>query len=571
MQCACSTSTVAVHLAVQSLLSRESDVALAGGVSFNWLHKGGYHFVEGGILSQDGHTRPFDADASGTVFADGVGLVVLKRLDDAIADGDDIQAIILGTAVNNDGSMKVSYTAPGVDGQSAVFAEALAVAGVSPDAIGYSRGAWHRHGARRSHRGRGAAAGLPDEDRCETVLRLGSLKSNIGHLNTVSGVAGLIKAAMAVKTGEIPPNLNFETPNPKIDFANSPFFVPTKLTKWTGRGPRRAGVSAFGIGGTNTHIIIEEPPPVTSEKTARIDVMSRSFRPRTRRRLRRRVRVLPSIFARIPTKTSPTFATRWRRAVRSIRMRARRLREPQKKPPKRSTPTIPALVVDGQRAAPAQPVTFLFPGQGSQHIFMGRELYNEEPVFRREIDRCAELLKPHLGLDLRDAAVPGGRGGERGRRASAQHAICATGDLRGFLRAGEIVDEPRRAPRRRARPQHRRIRRRLHRRGVLARRRAARRRGAGPPDAEHAGGAMLAVMAPPQQIEPLLPPSISIAAINTPTACVASGPSADIAALEKQFQRRGFPRRRCIRRTPFIRHDGRRGRPFVEVMRRHHS
>ena len=260
VQCACSTSTVAVHLAFQSLMSRECDVALAGGVSFNWLHKCGYHFTDGGILSKDGHTRPFDADATGTVFADGVAAVVLKRTEDAIADGDNIQAIILGSAVNNDGSLKVGFTAPSIDSQSAVVAEAMTVAGVTPDSIGLVEA----HGT-------GTALGDPIEiEALHQVFRsateakrfcaLGSLKSNIGHLNTVSGVAGLIKASMAVKTGEIPPTLNFNTPNPKIDFDNSPFFVPTKLAKWTGQERRRAGVSSFGIGGTNTHIIIEEPP-----------------------------------------------------------------------------------------------------------------------------------------------------------------------------------------------------------------------------------------------------------------------------------------------------------------------
>ena len=252
VQSACSTSTVAVHLAFQSLMSGECDVALAGGVSFNWLHKCGYHFTDGGILSRDGHTRPFDADATGTVFADGVAAVVLKRTEDAIADGDNIQAIILGSAVNNDGSQKVGFTAPSIDSQSAVVAEAMAVAGVTPDSIGMVEA----HGT-------GTALGDPIEvEALHQVFRsatgatrfcaLGSLKSNIGHLNTVSGVAGLIKAAMAVKTGEIPPNVNFETPNPKIDFDNSPFFVPTKLTKWAGQQRRRAGVSSFGIGGTNS-------------------------------------------------------------------------------------------------------------------------------------------------------------------------------------------------------------------------------------------------------------------------------------------------------------------------------
>ena len=237
LQCACSTSTVAMHLATQSLLSHECDLALAGGVSVSWLRgKGGYHFVEGGILSRDGHTRAFDANASGTVFADGVAIAVLKRLDEAVADGDDIQAVILGTAVNNDGATKGSYTAPSIEGQFDVMSESLSVADISPDTIGFVEA----HGT-------GTALGDPIEiEALQRVFRtatdkkqfcgVGSLKSNLGHLNTISGLAGTIKAALCVKTGEIPPNLHFEKPNPKIDFANSPFYVPTKLTKWSTRG-----------------------------------------------------------------------------------------------------------------------------------------------------------------------------------------------------------------------------------------------------------------------------------------------------------------------------------------------
>ncbi len=270
LQCACSTSTVALHLATRSLLSHECDLALAGGVSVSWLRgKGGYHFVEGGILSRDGHTRAFDADASGTVFADGVAIAVLKRLDEAIADGDDIQAVILGTAVNNDGATKGSYTAPSVEGQYDVMSESLSTADISPDTIGYVEA----HGT-------GTALGDPIEiEALQRVFRtatdkkqfcgVGSLKSNVGHLNTISGLAGTIKAALCVKTGEIPPSLHFEKPNPKIDFANSPFYVPTELTKWSLDGPRRACISAFGIGGTNTEVIIEEPPKPVSDLTAK--------------------------------------------------------------------------------------------------------------------------------------------------------------------------------------------------------------------------------------------------------------------------------------------------------------
>jgi acyl transferase domain-containing protein len=420
VQCACSTSTVAVHLAFQSLMSRECDVALAGGISLTWLQKAGYHFTEGGILSKDGHTRPFDADASGTVFSDGVAIVVLKRIEDAIADGDNIEAVILGSAVNNDGSMKVGFTAPSIDAQAAVIAEAMAVAGVSPDSIGYIEA----HGT-------GTVLGDPIEVEALTqVFRsateekqfcaLGSLKSNIGHLNTVSGAAGLIKAAMSVKTGEIPPNLNFDTPNPKIDFANSPFFVPTELTKWPDEGPRRAGVSSFGIGGTNTHIIVEQPPLVVSGKTARsvhvalVSAKSASTLDAACARLAEHLRANPDENIADVCHTLATGRTLYPFARVAICGDVHEAAEAL-------SGNDPAAVVGGQRAAAGQPVTFLFPGQGSQHVNMGRELYNEEPVFRREIDNCAALLKPHLGLDLRTLLFP-----EAGAEAQAEEQLRNT-------------------------------------------------------------------------------------------------------------------------------------------------
>ena len=539
VQSACSTSTVAVHLAFQSLMSRECDVALAGAISFNWLHKCGYHFTEGGILSKDGHTRPFDADASGTVFADGVAIVVLKRIEDAIAEGDNIHAIILGSAVNNDGSMKVGFTAPSIDSQSAVVAEAMAVAGVSPASIGFVEA----HGT-------GTALGDPIEvEALQQVFRsatdakqfcaLGSLKSNIGHLNTVSGVAGLIKAAMAVKTGEIPPNLNFETPNPKIDFANSPFFVPTKLTKWPSNGPRRAGVSSFGIGGTNTHLIIEEPPPVTSDKTARSShvVLVSAKNPTALDtacvRLAEHLRANPDENIADICHTLATGRSLYPFARIAVCNNLKEAAEALGS-------TDPSRVVGGQRAATEQPVTFLFPGQGAQHLYMGRELYNEEPVFRSEIDNCAELLKPHLGRDLREFLFPTPETEKEAEETLrntqfAQPAIFAVSYALAKLwmslgvtpaaslghSIGEFVsaciaevfslEDALRA--------------------VAARGRLMQ---------SMPTGSMLAVMASAAQIEPLLPPSISIAAINTPMACVASGPTAAIAALEKKLQTDGI-------------------------------
>ncbi len=540
VQCACSTSTVAVHLATQSLLSGESDVSLAGGVSVSWLRgKGGYHFVEGGILSRDGHTRTFDADASGTVFADGVGVVVLKRLEDAIADGDDIQAVILGTAVNNDGSSKVSYTAPGVDGQSAVFAEALAVAGVSADAIGYVE----------AH---GTATALGDPIEIEALQRvfrtktsrkqfcgIGSLKSNIGHLNTISGLAGMIKVAHCLKTGEIPPSLHFETPNPKIDFASSPFFVPTELTKWVGPGLRRAGVSAFGIGGTNSEVIMEEPPLAVSEASAKsmhvaiVSTKNAIALEAASARLSQHLRQHPDENIADVCHTLAIGRTLYQHARVVICASAQEAADALES-------NDPSAVVEGVRGVAGQPVAFLFPGQGSQHIFMGRELYREEPVFRREIDRCAELLKPHLGLDIRGLLFPA-VGAETEAEALlrdtqyAQPAIFsvsyATAKLwmslgvRPAVALGHSIGEFAAACIAEVFSLEDALR------AVAARGRLMQ---------SMPAGSMLAVMAPAQQVELMLPPTISIAAVNTPTACVASGPGEDIAALERRLSAEGI-------------------------------
>ena len=261
VQTACSTSLVAVHMACQALLSGECDMALAGGVAIRVPQNSGYEYQEGGILSPDGHCRPFDASAQGTVFGNGAGIVVLKRLQDAIEDGDCIRAIIKGTAINNDGSTKVGFTAPSVQGQASVVVEALASAGISAETIGYVEA----HGT-------GTVLGDPIEIQALTeafrmtteakgYCPVGSLKSNIGHLDAAAGIAGLIKTILSLEHKSIPPSLHFTQPNPKIDFVTSPFYVNTNLRDWESKiVPRRAGVSSLGIGGTNAHVIVEEAP-----------------------------------------------------------------------------------------------------------------------------------------------------------------------------------------------------------------------------------------------------------------------------------------------------------------------
>src|SRR5208283_628893 len=259
VQTACSTSLVATHLACQSLLNHECDMALAGGVTIEIPHGQGYQYRPGEILSRDGHCRPFDAEASGTVFSSGVGLVVLRRLSDALRDRDTIRAVILGTAINNDGARKVGYLAPSVDGQADVITEALGVANVNPESISYVEA----HGT-------GTTVGDPIEVRAltqafrRTTARqgycgIGSLKTNVGHLDAAAGVAGLIKTVLAFEHAQLPPSLHFQKPNPLIDFQSSPFYVNSQLTDWPSNGSlRRAGVTSLGIGGTNAHIVLEE-------------------------------------------------------------------------------------------------------------------------------------------------------------------------------------------------------------------------------------------------------------------------------------------------------------------------
>ncbi|MDY7014673.1 MAG: type I polyketide synthase, partial [Cyanobacteriota bacterium] len=268
VQTACSTSLVAVHFACQSLLNGESDVALAGGVSLKVPHRAGYLYQEGGIYAPDGHCRSFDAKAKGTVGGSGAGIVVLKRLEEAIADGNCIHAVIKGTAINNDGALKVGYTAPSVTGQATAIAEALFVAEIDPATIQYVEA----HGTATPLGDPIEVRALTEAFQTQTQKRgfcaLGSLKSNVGHLDAAAGVAGLIKTVLALKHQAIPPSLHFEQGNPEIDFAHSPFYVNARLTPWTRQEtPRRAGVSSFGIGGTNAHLVLEEAPTVEMESS----------------------------------------------------------------------------------------------------------------------------------------------------------------------------------------------------------------------------------------------------------------------------------------------------------------
>ncbi|MEH2354898.1 type I polyketide synthase [Nostoc sp.] len=406
VQTACSTSLVAVHSACQGLLNYECDMALAGGISIESLEKQGYFYQEGSITSPDGHCRAFDANAQGTIFGDGAGIVVLKRLEDALADGDCIHAVIKGSAINNDGAAKVGYTAPSVSGQAEVIAEAQAIAGVAPETITYIEA----HGT-------GTALGDPIEisalkkafaarTKQKGFCAIASVKTNIGHLNTAAGVTGLIKTVLALKHQQIPPSLHFEHPNPEIDFVNSPFYVNTKLSEWKTNGtPRRAGVSSFGIGGTNAHLILEEAP-VTEAFSASRPWQLLLLSAKTSTALETATAQLSTHLDQNPNISLPDVAHTLqvgRRAFEHCRMV---VCHDQEDVVKALTSLDPQRVFTYQRQPSHCPVIFMFSGQGAQYANMGRELYEIEPTFTQHVDSCAEILQPHLGLDIRSLIYP---------------------------------------------------------------------------------------------------------------------------------------------------------------------
>jgi acyl transferase domain-containing protein len=410
VQSACSTSLVATHLACQSLLTYRCDMALAGGVSAVCLRKSGYMYQEGGLLSPDGHCRPFDAKAQGTIFGDGIGVVALKRLSDALADGDHIYALIKGTAVNNDGALRVGFTAPSPEGQMEVVSMALAAADVDPATITYVEA----HGT-------GTALGDPIEmDALTRAFReytdarqfcaVGSVKGNIGHSDAAAGVAGLIKTSLALKHGVLPPSINYETPNPEIDFENSPFYVNTELRPWEVNGqPRRAGLSSFGMGGTNAHAVLEQAPEVEPSGesracqllllSARTELALEAATDNLAGHLRSNPDLILADVAHTLQVGRRAFAVRRMVVCRDLDDAADALegREPGR---------VLSGFCDGDIAD--RPVAFMFPGLGDQYVNMALGLYRDERVFREYVDRCSEILLPDLGFDLREALFPRG-------------------------------------------------------------------------------------------------------------------------------------------------------------------
>jgi acyl transferase domain-containing protein/acyl carrier protein len=406
VQTGCSTSLVAIHLASQSLLSYHCDMALAGGISIQVPQRTGYYFQEGGLTSPDGHCRAFDAQAQGTLFGSGVGIVVLKRLADALADGDCIHAVIKGSAINNDGSLKIGYTAPGVDGQAEVIATAQAIAGIEAETIGYIEA----HGT-------GTALGDPVEMTALTkafrastdkngFCAIGSVKTNIGHLDAAAGVAGFIKTVLALKHKMLPPSLHFREPNPKIDFEDSPFYVQATLSDWKTNGmPRRAGVSSFGIGGTNAHIILEEAPPRAASSESRpwqLLLLSA----RTSLAVETATANLVDILKPHPDINLADVAYTYQMGRKTFNYRRMAVCRDMDD----AVATLEAL--DPQRVFTVyqepgdRPILFMFPGGGAQYVNMGLDLYRTEPTFSQQVDLCSEILQKRFGYDVREFLYP---------------------------------------------------------------------------------------------------------------------------------------------------------------------
>jgi acyl transferase domain-containing protein len=421
VQSACSTSLVAICQACQSLQNYQCDLALAGGVSITFPQKRGYRYEEGAIVSRDGHCRPFDISCDGTVFGDGVGVVVLKRADEAVRDGDHIHAIIRGFAVNNDGSSKVSYMAPSVEGQAEVIATAQALAGIDASTISYVEA----HGTGTSLGDPIEVAALTKAFRAQTdavgFCALGAVKGNLGHLEVAAGVAGLIKTALALQKRELPPTLHFSQPNPRIDFEHSPFFVNATLREWKPTGtPLRAGVSSFGVGGTNAHVVVEEAPAMpatTAEAGPQLLVLSA----RSDAALDHATERLGDHLQRHPETNIADAAftlQTGRRVFNHRRVVVARSREGAldaiaKRPSSR--------FLTGNTMGLKREIAFLFPGQGAQEVDMGRGLYESLPVYREQVDLCARLLQPRLGLDLREILYP-----VDSKKTDAQHLLMQT-------------------------------------------------------------------------------------------------------------------------------------------------
>jgi phthiocerol/phenolphthiocerol synthesis type-I polyketide synthase E len=539
---ACSTSLVTVHMACAALFSNECDMALAGGVEIPLPAYRGYRYSEGGgMLAADGVVRPYDAGASGTVFGAGAGVVVLKRLSEAVADRDAIHAVIIGSAINNDGAAKSSYAAPSEAGQAEVLASALRIARIDPASVGYVEG----HGI-------GTPVGDPVEvaalnrvygagRRGARDVALGSVKGNVGHLGAASGICGLIKAVYSVREGIIPASLNFADPNPRLNLHAGPFYVADRTRPWAqDLGARRAAVSSFGVGGTNAHLILEEPPSVqtgaarpyhlltfSARTTTALAAMEEAFRAHlSESHVAGSARELADI-AYTLTEGHPLRAVRRSIVVAdradAVRQLSARRADTAHSVPRGRTPGV----------------VFLLPGQGAQYVGMTRQLYECEPEFAAVLDHCCDVLRRSHGLDLEKVLFPStAEAATRaeaaiGRTSVAQPALFTVEYALALLliswgvepvaMAGSGIGEYVAAALAGVMDADDALRLVAH-RGVLIE--------SLPP------GFMTAVPLSEDQLLPLLPPGVDLAAVNAPGMCVVSGPQASVCELEMSLSTR---------------------------------
>jgi acyl transferase domain-containing protein/acyl carrier protein len=555
VQTACSTSMVAVHLARQSLLSEETDMALAGAVSVRVPHRAGYFCDSGGVVSPDGHVRAFDARANGTVFGSGGGILVLRRLADAVSDGDTIHAVIKGSAVNNDGSAKAGYTAPSVNSQADAVVEALANADVEADSISYIEA----HGS-------GTPVGDPIEVRALTkafrtfttrsgYCAIGSVKTNVGHLDAAAAVAGIIKTVLALEHRQLPPSLHFTEANPEIGLPSTPFYVNAQLREWTSDGPRRAGVMSTGMGGTNAHLVLEEAPePAESGHVHPPHLLILSAKTET---------ALDLATHRLRAFLSGNDSVNMSDVVHTLRVGRKAFPHRRYLVCVDREDAMTALgdasskrVVSGRTDEARRPLILLLPGIGDHYPGMAYDLYEAWPVFKQEVDRCAQILEAHLGIDIRSVLYPTSRGWQRKGKSKGI-------DLKKMLGrstdAAEDEDARNLNQTRLAQPALFTIEYAMTRlwqslgvtpdalvghsmgefvaaclAGVMTlddalRLIATRARLVN----ELPQGAMLAVTLPEDELLPLLPEGLSISLINGPRLCVVAGPVAAVAGFEK--------------------------------------
>ena len=531
---ACSTSLVTVAQAFHALRTGQCRMALAGGASVTCPPRSGYLYNEGSMLSPDGHTRSFDAKAKGTVFSDGATVVLLKRLSDAIADGDTIYAVLRGAAVNNDGGAKASFTAPSVDGQAAVIEAALAQSGVPARSISYVE----------TH---GTATPMGDPIEVEGLVRayaphtadkgfctIGSLKSNVGHMVTAAGAAGLIKTALALHSEAIPASLHYEAPNPAIDFEATPFRVNSQLRPWPREAtPRRAGVSSFGVGGTNAHVVIEEAPlAVPSDAASGPQLLTLSARTPV---------ALAAAAARLADHLDAHRAISLADVAHTLRVGRKQFAQRACVVAESIDEAVAALRTTDSAARAGAAVNawvpqtvFMFPGQGAQYAGMGRTLHAAEPVFRAAFDECLQAFDGVLGFDLRermfsdDAAALAPTSVTQPATFALEYALARqlmALDVKPAAMIGHSVGEFAAAVLA----------------GVMRLEDAARlvaRRGALMQALP--AGTMLSVRLPAAELQPLLPEGISLAADNGPAVCVAAGPSDAIEKLRAELEAKGI-------------------------------